>query len=370
MFYPSGDWETERCVLEELRPCFVAIYDPCVAMVRRCEVYKAQHPSRALRVYFLLYKSSVEEQRYLADLHKEKEAFQALISEKAHLVITADTKSSSPTKASATANQEQIIGYNLSTGAALRASKRTLASRLVTPIGTASDKLGNAVVVDMREFRSALPCMLHRHGFSVQPATLEVADYVLSPEVAVERKSIPDLFGSFGSGRLYKQAEAMTRHYKRSVLLIEFDPDKPFSLQAVSSLSEEVRLGSIMAKLVLLTLHFPKLRLLWSPNAKATVDLFRLLKANQSQPDVDAAVKVGVEEGQSNSEVGLTTEGVTPVEILRRLPGVNVHNLTKIRRRVKSLKQLFSLEEKEMKETMGAANGEKLYAFVHRSSIA
>lgn len=59
----------------------------------------------------------------------------------------------------------------------------------------------------------------------------QVGDYILSPEVCVERKSLADLFQSFGSGRLYNQAEAMTRYYKTPVLLIEFDQDKSFSLQ-------------------------------------------------------------------------------------------------------------------------------------------
>lgn len=34
------------------------------------------------------------------------------------------------------------------------------------------------------------------------PATLTVGDYVLTPDMCVERKSIPDLVASFNSGRL------------------------------------------------------------------------------------------------------------------------------------------------------------------------
>ena len=58
----------------------------------------------------------------------------------------------------------------------------------------------------MREFRSALPSILHSRGFEIVPVTLEVGDYVLSPELCVERKSISDLYGSFKSGRLHTQA--------------------------------------------------------------------------------------------------------------------------------------------------------------------
>lgn len=111
------------------------------------------------------------------------------------------------------------------------------------------------------------------------PATLEVGDFVLTPEIVVERKSVSDLFGSFASGRLYtqvggwvgrcmcvclsrrdithgkekkhkvkpsthptnsptpttvnnnRQVEAMLRHYKVATLLVEFQSDKAFALQ-------------------------------------------------------------------------------------------------------------------------------------------
>lgn len=57
----------------------------------------------------------------------------------------------------------------------------------------------------MREFRSSLPSLLHEAGMLLVPATLEVGDFVLTPEIVVERKSVSDLFGSFASGRLYTQ---------------------------------------------------------------------------------------------------------------------------------------------------------------------
>lgn len=59
------------------------------------------------------------------------------------------------------------------------------------------------VVVDMREFRSTLPSLLHASKLLVIPATLIVGDYILTPDICVERKSIPDLVSSFNSGRLW-----------------------------------------------------------------------------------------------------------------------------------------------------------------------
>ncbi|KAD0650523.1 hypothetical protein E3N88_43931 [Mikania micrantha] len=65
------------------------------------------------------------------------------------------------------------------------------------------------VIVDMREFMSSLPNVLYQNGMNIIPVTLEVGDYILSPAICVERKSIQDLFSSFASGRLCHQLEMM-----------------------------------------------------------------------------------------------------------------------------------------------------------------
>lgn len=54
----------------------------------------------------------------------------------------------------------------------------------------------------MREFRSTLPSLLHAAKMVVIPATLTVGDYILTPDICIERKSVPDLVQSFNSGRL------------------------------------------------------------------------------------------------------------------------------------------------------------------------
>lgn len=107
------------------------------------------------------------------------------------------------------------------------------------------------IIVDIREFRSDLPCLIHRRGIEVVPVTItvwttnslfdlvlsstlvifQIGDYILTPDICVERKSISDLIGSLNSGRLYTQCVQMTRHYKKAILLIEFDQNKPFHLQ-------------------------------------------------------------------------------------------------------------------------------------------
>lgn len=93
------------------------------------------------------------------------------------------------------------------------------------------------IIVDMREFRCELPSLIHQRGIDIDPVTLEVGDYILTPDICVERKSVSDLIGSLNNGRLYNQCVAMCRSYSRPVLLIEFDQSRPFLLQVVVALS-------------------------------------------------------------------------------------------------------------------------------------
>lgn len=70
----------------------------------------------------------------------------------------------------------------------------------------------------------------------------QIGDYILTPDICVERKSISDLIGSLNSGRLYTQCVQMTRYYNKPILLIEFDQNKPFHLQVSTLLfnSDEI----------------------------------------------------------------------------------------------------------------------------------
>ncbi|XP_043379772.1 DNA repair endonuclease XPF isoform X1 [Chelonia mydas] len=74
-------------VLHEVEPRYVVLYDAELTFIRQLEIYKASRPGNPLRVYFLIYGGSTEEQRYLTVLRKEKEAFEKLIREKASMVI-------------------------------------------------------------------------------------------------------------------------------------------------------------------------------------------------------------------------------------------------------------------------------------------
>lgn len=232
------------------------------------------------------------------------------------------------------------------------------------PGGQEQPKEPSRVIVDMREFRSELPSLLHRRGLDIEPVTLEVGDYILTPDTCVERKSVSDLIGSLQSGRLYTQCLSMTRYYKKPVLLIEFDPAKPFSLMARTDFRHEISSNDISSKLTLLTLHFPRLRILWCPSPHATADLFLDLKQGRAEPDAAAAQAVTAESDTVAESADLYNPG--PYDFLLKMPGVNTKNYRALIKNADSLADLAKLSQEKLAEILGNSNNAKLlYEFLH-----
>ncbi|GKB37355.1 DNA repair endonuclease UVH1, partial [Tanacetum coccineum] len=262
-------YESGQKVLDILKPSAIVVYHPDIAFVREIEVYKAENPSKKVKVYFLFYEDSTEVQKFEASIRRENGAFESLIRQKSMMILPVDQVAHglSRNSASETESPSKLNMVTRKAGGQKEASKET------------------QVIVDMREFMSSLPNVLHQKGMNIIPVTLEVGDYILSPTICVERKSIQDLFNSFASGRLYHQVEMMSRYYQIPVLLIEFSQDKSFSFQSTSEISDDVTPYNIISKISLLALHFPRLRIVWSRSLHATAEIFASLKMNQDEPD-------------------------------------------------------------------------------------
>ncbi|XP_029432485.1 DNA repair endonuclease XPF isoform X2 [Rhinatrema bivittatum] len=334
-------------VLHEVEPRYVILYDAELSFVRQLEIYRASRPGKPLRVYFLIYGGSTEEQRYLTTLRKEKEAFEQLIREKASMVVP-----------------EEREGRDESNLDLKRDATPANASTDTRKAGGQEQRaVQQTIIVDMREFRSELPSLIHRRGIDIEPVTLEVGDYILTPDICVERKSVSDLIGSLNNGRLYTQCISMSRYYKRPILLIEFDPNKSFSLTSRASIHQEISVNDITSKLTLLTLHFPRLRILWCPSPHATAELFEELKQNRLQPDAAVAVAVTAD---SDTVPESSCYNPGPQDFLLKMPGVNAKNCRALMNHVKSIAELTTLSQNQLSEILGNVQSAKqLYDFIH-----
>lgn len=341
-------------LLEEIQPKYVVIYDSDLTFVRQLEVWQANYGER-IRVYFLVYKGTTEEQVYLTNVKREKDAFEYLIKEKSSMVIPEynDGKSEDHPDLSRDPRKPSEINAQENSNDTRKGGQ------------TSEQTEPQRIIVDMREFRSELPALIHKRGIDIDPVTIEVGDYILTPDVCVERKSLSDLIGSLNSGRLYNQAQAMTRYYKQPILLIEFDQNKPFHLQGRYYLSSDGSSSAkdVAAKLQLLTLHFPHLRLLWCPSPYATAEIFEMLKNGKPEPVVAQAQAVTAE---TNPDIDSDKFNPQIKDFVSKLPGVNTKNIYTLLNKVASLVDLMSLSKEALTDILGnSRNAEALHSSLH-----
>ncbi|GAX84863.1 hypothetical protein CEUSTIGMA_g12284.t1 [Chlamydomonas eustigma] len=354
-------------ILWQIRPSCIIFYEPDLAFIRQVEQYQAERCTTPLSVHILTYDDSLEGQAHLAAVERERQALTSLIEFKQHIVIPTDLEPG---------QQLELWTPSSTGGAVLDSASRNQLTRqggALSLMGANGGTKGGLqkqqqrrLVVDVREFMSGLPSVLHQKGMMLMPVTLEVGDYVLSPEICVERKALPDLQASLASGRLYHQAEAMTKHYKTPILLIEFDPARAFSLQSVHDIGDDIDARSITSKLALLILHFPRLKLVWSRSPHATADVFMDLKRNQDEPDSVAAALVGIPVGAGG--LALMQPGGSPLELvvnqsaqdlIRKLPGVTEANFRPLMTAMGSLRALADASIEEIEAAMGGSGNNK-----------
>jgi DNA excision repair protein ERCC-4 len=343
------DGDMDDHLLEEIKPRYVIMYEPDAAFIRRIEVYRSSHTNRQVRVYFMYYGGSVEEQRYLSAVRREKDAFTKLIRERGNMALTFthDNANLDP--------QESFL--------------RTVNTRIAGGGRLAATAEPPRVVVDVREFRSSLPSLLHGRNMVVVPCMLTVGDYVLTPNICIERKSIRDLISSFQDGRLYNQAETMFQHYSSPMLLIEFDAQKAFTLEPFADLTTSVGTASVVgsdlqSKLVLLCLAFPKLRVIWSSSPYQTAEIFEELKKQQDEPDPIKAVQIGLEMGDDPET---RTFNQTPQDMLRTVPGVTNKAFNSLVLEYENVQEIANAEEGELADLIGHENSRQIRNFFDRS---
>lgn len=349
------DGDMDEHMLEEIKPRYIIMYEPDAAFIRRVEVYRSSHTDRNVRVYFMYYSESVEEHRYLIGIRREKDAFSKLIRERGNMALVIDnTGNVDP--------QEAFL--------------RTVNTRIAGGGRLAATASPPRVVVDVREFRSSLPSLLHGRNMVVVPCMLTVGDYVLTPNICIERKSVRDLIQSLANGRLYNQAETMLMHYTNPMLLIEFDQNKSFTLEPFADLSSTsssaaaaaMAAPDLQTKLVLLTLAFPRLRIIWSSSPYQTAEIFEELKKQQDEPDPIRAVQIGLDAGE---DPHTRTFNQTPQDMLRVVPGIdgNEKIMQRIMFNVDSMWELANMSEEALSELSGREVGRQVFRFFNRDVI-
>ncbi len=193
---------------------------------------------------------------------------------------------------------------------------------------------GIVVYVDSRELRSGVPKHLRELGADVEVRTLDVADYVVSEDVGIERKSANDFLQSIIDGRLFEQVSRLKGAYERPLLVIEGNP------YGIRNIHPNAIRGAIAA----LALDWG-LPVLFSSDPEETARFIYLI-AKREQEERKKEVRL-------RSEKKALTLAERQRLIVEGLPNVSSTLAKRLLRHFGNVEQVFTATEKELQEVGG-----------------
>lgn len=192
------------------------------------------------------------------------------------------------------------------------------------------------VVVDERERASGVPDELSGMNVRVYFSRLPIGDYVISPEVVVERKTIRDFLSSVYDSRIFYQAAGLAATYSKPYLLIEGDSTE------VGKMARNIR--SYYGAIANVTLAYG-LRLLHTANTKETATaIAELLNHARARPVVRIA-REGPPRPKSVSQ--------QQIFLVSALPGIGAKLAQKLLLKYGSPRRVMSLSAGELSMTPG-----------------
>ncbi|MFO7793559.1 MAG: DEAD/DEAH box helicase [Candidatus Nanohaloarchaea archaeon] len=188
------------------------------------------------------------------------------------------------------------------------------------------------IIADDRENRIAKE--FSRKEIDVAKERLEVADFVLSEDVAVERKTSQDFVDSIVDNRLFDQLQDLNS-YNNPIILIEGG-----NIYSKRNVSEKAIRGALSS--VILDYNIP---IIWSQGVDDTVEiLVQIAEKEQEENKKEVAVR-----GNSSGK----TMQQRKEFIVAGLPGINTKIARRLLREFKTVRNIFEASNGELQEVEG-----------------
>lgn len=191
------------------------------------------------------------------------------------------------------------------------------------------------IYVDQREQASTIIKVLSEYNdVDVHMKQLEVGDFVIGPDVVIERKSVEDFLSSMLDGRLLSQLLNMSQSYARPLLLLEGKPEELF---VTRNIHENAIIGMLSA--IALTYRIP---ILFTKDPKDTARyVYQMAKREQISKDKEIRLRMG--------RKGLTMEEQQQF-IVESLPSVGPSLAKSLLEHFGSIQKIANASLDELKE--------------------
>lgn len=128
-------------------------------------------------------------------------------------------------------------------------------------------------------------------------------------------------------------------------------------------MSGTINQTDLQSKLVLLTLSFPRLKIIWSSSPYFTAEVFEELKKNHEEPDPFTAVKIGLDPSETP---GTRIYNQAPQEFLRSVPGVTGKNIGNLMVEWENIQGISLAPEGRLMEVVGPEAGRQIWGFFNK----
>ncbi len=212
------------------------------------------------------------------------------------------------------------------------------------------------VVADMRE-PVEITLEIEQQGVEVNRQVIDTADYVLSEELAVERKSWRDFHNSIKDGRVFRQIKELKEHYKEPILILEGAPRGTFVF------GEEVKYDDGLAPNAIrgayLRIAIESVPIIQTKDYKATADVIGRLALKLYEEEKSLAVVKGKKPKTLEEQ---------KLFVVSSLPNISEKKAKTLLEQFGTLRGLFSASKEDIAKLkgFGKVSAEKLWELFNK----
>ena len=197
----------------------VVLYEPVPSEVRMIQRRGRTGRKKTGRMKILITKGTRDEGYYWASINKERRMKQQLLTEETIKELDLDAKNKIE---SIKSTKPVIKNNNINEPLTEELNKEDIKEINIDDLNLNKN---NEIIVyaDSREGNSKVIRNLDLIGVKVKIKAMTVADYQITQEVAIERKTAKDFVDSIIDKRLFKQARNMMEEFKKPIMILEGD---------------------------------------------------------------------------------------------------------------------------------------------------
>ena len=189
------------------------------------------------------------------------------------------------------------------------------------------------ILVDVHEKNSLVPAILSKLNMNYEFTDLKVADYIIN-NIAIERKTIPDLKSSIISKRILFQLKEM-KQYPKSLLIVEGILN--------FALYEGIIHENALRGFLLSTAIDNQIPIIFTENEEDTAKYLSVLEMRESKPKTPQSLR---------QKLPLSKEEQKEF-ILEGFPGIGPTTANKLIQKFKSIKNIINASKEELEEILG-----------------